>query len=54
VLLNRPTANGIADGSITLVLRGRAAPRAKPGGTQRTSAGTVRIDDVTNTGSPDV
>jgi hypothetical protein len=47
VLLNRATADGIADGSITLVLRRWDAPRAKPGGTQRTPAGTIRIDDVT-------
>jgi hypothetical protein len=47
VLLNRDTAEGIANGSITLVLRRWDAPRAKPGGTQRTVAGTIRIDDVT-------
>jgi hypothetical protein len=46
VLLNRVTADGISDGSITLVLRRWDAARAKPGGTQRTSAGTIRIDDV--------
>ena len=46
MLLNRDTAEGIAKGTITLVLRRWDAPRAKPGGTQRTVAGTVRIDDV--------
>jgi len=46
VLLNRATADGIADGSINLVLRRWDAPRAKAGGTQRTPAGTIRIDDV--------
>jgi hypothetical protein len=46
VLLNRDTAEGIANGTITLVLRRWDAPRAKRGGTQRTAAGTVRIDDV--------
>src|SRR5262249_21271531 len=46
VLLNRATAEGIADGSITLVLRRWDAPRARAGGTQRTQAGTIRIDDV--------
>ena len=46
VLLNRDTAEGIANGDITLVLRRWDAPRAKVGGTQRTIAGTVRIDDV--------
>jgi hypothetical protein len=47
VLLNRATAEGIANGSITLVLRRWDAPRARPGGSQRTVAGTIRIDDVT-------
>jgi hypothetical protein len=46
VLLNRDTAEGIANGDITLVLRRWDAPRAKPGGTQRTVAGTIRIDDI--------
>jgi hypothetical protein len=47
VLLNRATAEGIANGTITLVLRRWDAPRAKPGGTQRTVAGTIRVDAVT-------
>jgi hypothetical protein len=47
VLLNRDTAEGIANGSITLVLRRWDVPRAKAGGTQRTSVGTIRIDAVT-------
>ena len=47
MLLNRATAEGIAAGSITLVLRRWDAPRAKSGGTQRTPVGTVRIDAVT-------
>ena len=46
MLLNRATADGIADGSITLVLRRWDTERAKPGGTQRTPGGTIRIDDV--------
>jgi hypothetical protein len=46
VLLNRDTAEGIANGHITLVLRRWDAPRAKAGGTQRTVAGTIRIDEV--------
>jgi hypothetical protein len=46
VLLNRDTAEGIANGTITVVLRRWDAPRARPGGTQRTVAGTIRIDDV--------
>ena len=47
VLLNRDTAEGIADGTITLVLRRWDAPRAKSGGTQRTPVGTIRVDEVT-------
>jgi hypothetical protein len=47
VLLNRATAEGIADGTVTLVLRRWDAPRAKAGGTQRTPVGTIRIDAVT-------
>ena len=47
MLLNRDTAEGIANGTITLVLRRWDAPRAKPGGAQRTIAGTIRIDGVT-------
>ena len=46
MLLNRDTAEGIANGDITLVLRRWDAPRAKVGGTQRTVAGTIRIDDI--------
>lgn len=46
MLLNRDTAEGIANGSITLVLRRWDAPRVKAGGTQRTMAGTIRIDDI--------
>jgi hypothetical protein len=47
VLLNRATADGIANGGITLVLRRWDVARAKPGNTQRTVAGTIRIDEVT-------
>jgi hypothetical protein len=46
VLLNRDTAEGIANGDITLVLRRWDAPRAKAGGTQRTATGTIRIEDI--------
>ncbi|WKG06125.1 hypothetical protein [Mycolicibacterium sp. HK-90] len=46
MLLDHRTAEGIADGSITLVLRRWDAPRAKAGGTQRTSTGTIRIIDI--------
>ncbi|MFV8052367.1 hypothetical protein [Mycobacterium sp. 48b] len=47
MLLDRLTADGIADGTISLVLRRWDKPRAKPGGTQRTQAGTIRIESVT-------
>ena len=47
MLLNRDTAEGIANGRITLVLRRWDAPRVKAGGTQRTVAGTIRVDAVT-------
>ena len=47
MLLNRATAEGIADGTITLVLRRWDAPRAKTGSTQRTPVGTIRVDAVT-------
>ncbi|MHC9296293.1 hypothetical protein ACRCUN_27830 [Mycobacterium sp. LTG2003] len=46
MLLTRTTAEGIAGGTITVVLRRWDAPRARAGGTQRTVAGTIRIDDV--------
>lgn len=47
MLLNRDTAEGIAMGTITIVLRRWDIARVKPGGTQRTSTGTIRIDAVT-------
>ncbi len=46
MLLNRDTAEGIANGTITLVLRRWDVARAKPGGTQRTQVGTIRIDAI--------
>ncbi|KZS58211.1 hypothetical protein [Mycobacterium ostraviense] len=46
MLLDRATAEGIAEGRISLVLRRWDAASIKPGGTQRTVAGTIRIDDV--------
>ena len=46
MLLNRDTAECIANGDITLVLRRWDAPRVKAGGTQRTMVGTIRIDDI--------
>lgn len=47
VLIDRVTAQRIADGTVTVVLRRWDAPRASTGGTQRTPAGTIRIDSVT-------
>jgi hypothetical protein len=46
VLLNRATADGIARGEVSLVLRRWDRARVKPGGTQRTMAGTIRVDGV--------
>ncbi|QUR66571.1 hypothetical protein [Mycobacterium spongiae] len=46
MLLNRATAEAIAAGRISLVLRRWDRSRVKPGGTQRTAAGTIRIEDV--------
>lgn len=46
MLLNRATAEGIARGEVSLVLRRWNVARVKPGRTQRTMAGTIRIDDV--------
>jgi len=46
VLISPTTARGIADGSVTLAFRRWDAPRMRPGSTQRTVAGVVRIDTV--------
>jgi hypothetical protein len=46
VLISPATAAGIADGSVTLAFRRWDAPRMRPGGTQRTGAGVVRIETV--------
>lgn len=46
VLISPATAAGIADGSVTLAFRRWDAPRMRPGSTQRTGAGVVRIDTV--------
>lgn len=43
MLLDRATAEGIADGSITLAFRRWDRPRMRPGGTQRTVAGVVEV-----------
>jgi hypothetical protein len=46
VLISRATAEGIADGSVTLAFRRWDRPRVRQGGTQRTAAGVVRFDTV--------
>jgi hypothetical protein len=46
VLISPATATGIADGSVTLAFRRWDRPRMRPGSTQRTVAGVVRIDTV--------
>ena len=46
MLLNRATAEGIRDGSVTAVFRRWAVPRARAGGTQRTVAGVIRFTSV--------
>ena len=46
MLLSPVIAAGIRDGSVTAVFRRWDAPRVRPGGTQRTSAGVVRFDAV--------
>ena len=46
MLLSPVIATGIRDGSVTAVFRRWDAPRARPGGTQRTAAGVVRFDSV--------
>jgi hypothetical protein len=47
VLISPATAAGIADGSVTLAFRRWDRPRMRPGSTQRTSAGVIRIDSIT-------
>ena len=46
MLISPATAAGIADGSVTLAFRRWDRPRMRPGSTQRTVAGVVRIDSV--------
>ena len=46
MLISQATADGIADGSITVAYRRWDRPRVRPGGTQRTAAGVVRFDTV--------
>ena len=46
MLISRATAEGIAEGSVTLAFRRWDRPRVRPGGTQRTVAGVVRFESV--------
>ena len=46
MLIPPATAHGIADGSITLAFRRWDRPRMRPGSTQRTGAGVVRVETV--------
>lgn len=46
MLISPATAAGIADGSVTLAFRRWDRPRMRPGSTQRTSAGVIRVDSV--------
>jgi len=46
VLISPATAQGIADGSITLAFRRWDRPRMQPGSTQRTSAGVIRVETL--------
>ncbi|HEV7212813.1 MAG TPA: hypothetical protein VGN47_13980 [Blastococcus sp.] len=43
MLLDRATAEGIADGSVTLAFRRWDRPRMRPGSTQRTRAGVLEV-----------
>jgi hypothetical protein len=46
VLIDRATAEGVADGSVTLVFRRWDRPRRRPGSTQRTAAGVLAVLSV--------
>lgn len=46
MLISRATAEGVAEGSVTLAFRRWDRPRVRPGGTQRTVVGVVRFDTV--------
>ena len=46
MLISPATAAGIVDGTITLAFRRWDRPRMRPGSTQRTGAGVIRIESV--------
>ncbi len=47
MLIGPATAAGIAEGTVTLAFRRWDRPRMRPGSTQRTVAGVVRVDSLT-------
>ena len=46
MLISPATAAGIVDGTVTLAFRRWDAPRMRPGSTQRTGAGVIRVESV--------
>ena len=46
MLIDRATAQGIADGTVTLAFRRWDSPRMRPGSRQRTGAGVVEVVSV--------
>ena len=46
MLISPATAAGIVDGTVTLAFRRWDRPRMRPGGTQRTGAGVIRVESV--------
>ena len=46
MLISPATAAGIADGSVTLAFRRWDSPRMRPGSTQRSGAGVIRVESV--------
>ncbi|MDX2221340.1 MAG: hypothetical protein SFV21_01250 [Rhodospirillaceae bacterium] len=54
MLFRSSTLSGIKSGAITLAFRRWDAPRAKPGGRQKTRIGVVAITSVTTVGAADI
>jgi hypothetical protein len=46
VLISPATAAGIVDGTVTVAFRRWDVPRMRPGSTQRTAAGVIRVESV--------
>ncbi|MEW1953988.1 ASCH domain-containing protein [Terrabacter sp. NPDC080008] len=53
MLISKPIAEGIRDGTVTQAFRRWDAPRVKVGGLQLTPAGLVRFDSVSRVRDPD-